>query len=102
MHFDPLQAVERDPVVTDVHTDVGGELPITRPPTVLHVGTGDPRPMIVTLETCQGPRAYAGVVSSYHEFVEPGLTRLTDEEWSDRLQRAEPEAPEWMTPLLGL
>src|SRR5690606_32263965 len=30
LHFDPLQAVEMDPVITDVHTDVGGDLPVAR------------------------------------------------------------------------
>jgi hypothetical protein len=75
LHFDPLQAVEADPIITDVHTDIGGDLPVARPASVLHVGTALPRLMVMTVDSCQGPRAYAGVVSAYTEFKEEGLTR---------------------------
>ncbi|WP_437997675.1 DUF3160 domain-containing protein [Sorangium sp. So ce185] len=102
LHFDPLQAVEMDPAITDVHTDIGGDLPVPRQPSVLHVGTGVPRLMVVTVDSCQGPRAYAGVVSAYHEVLEQGLVRLTDEEWKTKVQRdnAPPVAP-WLAPLLS-
>jgi hypothetical protein len=43
MHFDAMQAVEQDPIIADVHTDIGGDLPVSRPPSVLHVGTHTPR-----------------------------------------------------------
>ena len=99
LHFDPLQAVEQDPAITDVHTDVGGDLPVARGPSVLHVGTGMPRRIVVTVDSCQGPRAYAGVVSSFHEVLEQGLNRLTDDEWKQRVYQ-EPVAP-WLAPLLG-
>jgi hypothetical protein len=98
LHFDPLQAVEADPAITDVHTDVGGELPVAREPSVLHVGTGMPRLMVVTVDSCAGPRAYAGVVSSYHETLEPGFSRLTDDEWKQRVDGA-PDVP-WIEPIL--
>lgn len=98
LHFDPLQAVKMDPVITDVHTDIGGDLPVPRPPSVLHVGTGLPRLMVMTVDSCQGPRAYVGVVSAYHEVLEEGLVRLTDEEWKNRVYR-EPVVP-WLAPLL--
>ncbi len=102
LHFDPLQAVERDPIITDVHTDVGGDLPVARPPSVLHVGTGSPRLMVVTVDSCEGPRAYAGVVSAYHETLEEGFSRLTDEEWKERLNAfgADPGRVDWMDPIL--
>ncbi|WP_437668879.1 DUF3160 domain-containing protein [Sorangium sp. So ce131] len=100
LHFDPLQAVEMDPAITDVHTDIGGDLPVSRPPSVLHVGTGSPRLMVVTVESCQGPRAYAGVVSAYHEVLEEGLVRLTDEEWKTRVYGDLPAVP-WLAPLLS-
>lgn len=99
LHFDPLQAVEADPAITDVHTDIGGDLPVSRPPSVLHVGTGLPRLMVVTVDSCQGPRAYAGVVSSYHETLEEGLNRLTDEEWKQRVHAAPDVA--WVEPILA-
>ncbi|WP_437966627.1 DUF3160 domain-containing protein [Sorangium sp. So ce260] len=103
LHVDPLRAVEMDPTITDVHTDIGGDLPVARPPSVLHVGTGLPRLMVVTVESCEGPRAYAGVVSSYHEVLEEGLVRLTDEEWRTRAQtdgQLPPVVP-WLAPVLS-
>ena len=94
LHFDPLQAVELDPAITDVQ--------VARPPSVLHVGTGLPRMMIVTVDSCDGPRAYAGVVSSYHQVLEEGLTRLTDAEWKKRILQSEsPPVPPWLSPVLG-
>jgi hypothetical protein len=100
LHFDPLQAVQMDPTITDVHTDIGGDLPIPRPPRVLHVGTGRPRLMVLTVDSCQGPRAYAGVVSAYHEVLQEGLVRLTDEEWKSRVYGKLPEVP-WLAPVIG-
>jgi hypothetical protein len=84
---------EMDPTIADVHTDPGGD----RPPQVLHVATGLPRLMIVTANTCEGARAYAGVVSSYHEVI-TGLDRLTDSEWAPKAAGAEDVA--WMKPIL--
>ena len=49
-----------NPTIADVHTN-----PADRE--ILHVGTGLPRLMVVTADGCNGPRAYAGVVSSYYE-----------------------------------
>ncbi|HEX2869662.1 MAG TPA: DUF3160 domain-containing protein [Polyangiaceae bacterium] len=100
LHFEPLQAVEADPAITDVHTDVGGDLPVARPPTVLHVGTGLPRLMVMTVDSCNGPRAYAGVVSSYHELLADGFTRLTDEEWKQKIYGGNLPVVPWLEPLL--
>lgn len=101
LHFDPLQAVEMDPAITDVHTDIGGDLPVARPASVLHVGTGLPRLMVMTVDSCQGPRAYAGVVSAYREVQEEGLNRLTDAEWKQRIQLGDaPDVP-WLAPILA-
>jgi len=88
-----------DPIITDVHTDIGGDLPVSRPASVLNVGTALPRLMVVTVDSCQGPRAYAGVVSTYTEVLEEGLTRLTDDEWKSRVYDA-PTVP-WMAPLIA-
>ena len=93
--------LEYDPTIADVHTDVGGDTPIFRGPSVLHVGTGMPRPMVVSIETCEGPRAYAGVVFAYHEHNEPGFNRLTDIEWAARLaEQPAPDVP-WLEPVLA-
>ncbi len=102
LHFDPLEAVEMDPIITDVHTDIGGDLPVSRPPSVLHVGTGLPRLMVMTVDSCEGPRAYAGIVSAYHQVTEEGLTRLTDEEWKTRLLGGDlPLVVPWLAPILS-
>ncbi|HEX6273998.1 MAG TPA: DUF3160 domain-containing protein [Polyangiaceae bacterium] len=100
LHFDPLQAVEMDPVITDVHTDIGGELPVDRPPSVLHVATALPRIMIVTVDSCTGPRAYAGVISAYTELLQEGLRRWTDAEWKQEVWSDRPTVP-WLVPVLG-
>lgn len=101
LFFDPVAAIQLDPTIADVHTDAGGPAPIPRDPSVLHVGTGLPRPMIVSVDTCEGPRAYAGVVFAYHEHLEPGFSRLTDEEWLGRIQQAAPADVPWLTPVLA-
>ncbi|WP_104978239.1 DUF3160 domain-containing protein [Sorangium cellulosum] len=48
----------------------------------------------------QGPRAYAGVVSAYHEVLGEGLERLTDEQWKAEVQGDPPVVP-WLAPLLS-
>jgi hypothetical protein len=89
-----------DPTIADVHTqptDEGGS-PVGR---VLHVGTGYTRAMIVTANTCTGPRAYAGVASSYFEHVTEQYDRLTDERWKDGLNQATPPDVPWMTDIVA-
>lgn len=81
-----------NPTIADVHTDPNRT-------EVLHVGSGAVRPMIVTVETCEGPRAYAGLVSSYHQVIEKDYKRLTDKEWADAYwTRAAPVS--WMQDLM--
>jgi hypothetical protein len=96
------KSIEFDPTIADVHTQPADEVgnPVGR---VLHVGTGYPRLMVVTIDTCMGPRAYAGVVYAYHELVTEKFQRLTDEEWAQRLTRkdASVKDPSWLAPLLG-
>lgn len=101
LFFDPEQAIELEPTIADVHTDVGGDAPVPRPPSVLHVATGLPRAIVMTVDTCQGPRAYAGAVFAYHEHLEPGFNRLTDEEWAARLSQTTPEEAPWLSPALA-
>lgn len=93
------ESTEFDPTIADVHTqptDVGGA-PVGR---VLHVATGWPRLMAMTVDTCQGPRAYVGVVSAYHEKVTEKFQRLDDKEWAAELEKGPaPEVP-WMRSLV--
>ncbi|HTV22169.1 MAG TPA: DUF3160 domain-containing protein [Polyangiaceae bacterium] len=101
LFFDPSAALDLDPTIADVHTDPGGDTPIARGPSVLHVGTGMPRAMIVSIDTCAGPRAYAGVVHSFHEHLEPSLARLTDEQWLESLRQTPPAEEPWLAPVLA-
>lgn len=48
---------------------------------VLHVGTGQPRLIVVNAAHPGPPRLYTGVVSSYFEVTTDGFDRLTDERW---------------------
>jgi hypothetical protein len=89
--------LEYDPTIADVHTDPGGDIPVARGPSVLHVGTGMPRPMVVSVDTCEGPRAYA----AYHEHKEPNLNRLTDIEWEAKIAAQPPADVPWLAPVLA-
>jgi len=83
LFFDPNSALEFSPTIADVHTqptDEGGT-PVGH---VLHVGTGWVRLMVTTVDSCAGPRAYAGVAFSYHEVVTDNLRRLDDKESATR------------------
>jgi hypothetical protein len=100
LFFSPMAALAFDPTIADVHTqptdqagnDVGR---------VLHVGTGYARGMVITVNTCSGPRAYAGLASSYAEKVTEGWKRLNDQEWSTEIQAGPfPDVP-WMARVLS-
>jgi hypothetical protein len=100
LFFNAEGAAKFDPTIADVHTqptDSGG----AKVGRVLHVGTGYPRLMVVTVDTCMGPRAYAGVVSTYHEVVTKDLERLTDQEWLKRFRPTSiPDDVPWMKDLV--
>lgn len=95
---DPL---EYKPTIADVHTqptDEGGN-EVGR---ILHVGTGMARLMVTSVETCQGPRAYAGLVSSYFERITEQWVRLDDEAWKQELAKTPPPAEvPWMDDLVA-
>ena len=83
-----------DPTIADVHTDAADAQ-------VLHVATGMPRLMYVTADGCNGPRAYAGVVSSYFEKTTDAFQRLTDMDWSSQIMQTPPADVGWMAPLVS-
>ncbi len=88
LFFYNAKSIQYAPTIADVHTqptDEGGT-PVGR---VLHVGTGNPRLMVVTADTCQGPRAYVGVASAYHEVVTENFDRLDDQRWATMAQEAQ-------------
>ena len=60
-----------------------------------------PRLMVVTVETCNGPRAYAGLAFSYGELITDNWLRLTDEKWSQEItSKPFPDAA-WMSPVIA-
>jgi hypothetical protein len=100
LFFDRNASAEADPTIADVHTqptDESGNF-VGR---VLHVGTGNARLMVVTADTCTGPRAYVGLASSYYEKVTENFERLTDEQWLSELQQRAPADVEWVTPVIA-
>lgn len=95
-----LSGIELDPTIADVHTQPTDEAgnDVGR---ILHVGTGLPRAMVVTANTCSGPRAYVGLASSYGELITENWQRLNDLEWAGKIQNEPyPDVP-WMSPILA-
>jgi hypothetical protein len=88
-----------DPTIADVHTEPTDEFGngVGR---VLHVGTGHPRLMVISVDTCNGPRAYAGLASSYFETITENYDRLDDQRWSTTLGQATPADVPWMSDLV--
>ncbi len=101
LFFNEMHAEEADRIVADVHTNPNDQGAMA-PPRVLHVGTGDVNLMVLTRNSCEGSRAYAGPVSSYYEIEELGLDRLTDAEWDQRQTSGDPSAtrPAWTSSFL--
>jgi hypothetical protein len=99
LFFDDSSTTFR-PTIADVHTQPTDESgnDVGR---VLHVGTGYARLMIVTANTCTGPRAYAGLASSYFEKITEHYVRLDDPTWESQLgskvSTTPPADPPWTT-----
>jgi hypothetical protein len=100
LYFSQGDVLAYAPTIADVHTQPTDEVgaPVGR---VLHVGTGMPRLMVVTLDGCDGARAYAGLSSSYYEQITQNFERLTDAQWKQTLMRAPPPAPAWLHDLVA-
>lgn len=99
LFFSGEASAESMPVVADVHTqptDADGN-DVGR---VLHVGTGYPRLMAVTFDSCEGPRLYLGLVSSHYELVTQGWDRLDDERFARLLNRSPPDDVPWLRDLI--
>jgi len=100
LFYSPDDADKQDTLIADVHTQPADEAGAIVGK-VLHVATGFPRLMVVTFDTCSGPRAYAGVVSAYHELTTANFDRLTDERWSSQIAATPPAEVPWMTNLVS-
>ena len=63
--------------------------------------TGHTRMLVVTANTCVGPRAYVGLASSYFEEVTENFERMNDIEWADKIKDTSPADVPWMTDLVS-
>lgn len=100
LYLRPETSIELDPVIADVHTqpaDGDGNI-VGR---VLHVATGYPRLLVMTADTCVGPRAYVGLAFAYHEKITEDFDRFTDERWKSELASTTPPDVPWMESLLA-
>ena len=100
LFYSPDSADKQDTIIADVHTqpaDEDGNI-VGK---VLHVGTGYPRLMVVTFNTCSEPRAYVGVVSAYHETVTDNFQRLTDQAWTEQIAASPPAEAPWVADLVS-
>ncbi len=98
---------ENPALIADIHTnpqiDEGSAM---YPPTVLHAATGYPVPIIMIVETVNGPTLFVGPGYSYYEVVTEGTMeeppqRFDDTEWRQRLQKFNPPAPAWTSNFLA-
>ncbi|MEO6603504.1 MAG: DUF3160 domain-containing protein [Polyangiaceae bacterium] len=94
LHYQPSKAIEFDPTIADVHTEPTDEAG-TDVGRVLHVGTGMPELMVVTVDGCDGAHAYVGLASTYYEHITEHYERLNDSEWSMMLP-GKPVRPSWL------
>ena len=77
------------PVVVDVHSDVDHDQ-------VLEAGVGDVNFLVVAVDNESDRAAYVGPVYSYYEFRHPAAQRMTDEEWTERIETGRlPPRPSW-------
>jgi hypothetical protein len=100
LFYRPEASIEEDLTIADVHTQPADELGniVGR---VLHVGTGYPRLLTMTVDTCVGPRAYTGMSYAYHELVTEDFVRLTDERWRERLSAGSAQEVPWAQPFIA-
>lgn len=95
LFYNVFTSTEYDPAIADVHTQPTEE-DGSSVGKVLHVATGFPRLMVATVNTCDGPSAYVGVVSAYHEKMTENFQRLDDQSWAERISVSAPPEVTWM------
>lgn len=79
-------------VVADVHTDLNSGK-------VLEEAVGRIDLIVVAFPTSNGTALVVGPVMSYYEFKHPMADRLTDEKWSDMLEKGTPDLFPWQEDL---
>ncbi len=87
------------PTIADVHTqpDDPGGTPVGN---VLHVGTAQPRLIVLNGGDRDHVRPYVGSVSMFTQAVMKNFQRETDEEWFRQVFRDNPEDVAWMRDLV--
>jgi len=100
LYLNQFDGIAADPVVADVHTQPTDEAgnDVGR---ILHVGTGLPRLMVVTVDTCSGPRAYTGLAFAYGERITDNWLRLNDEQWASDISTGPFPDVTWMSDVLA-
>lgn len=102
LYYDHSEAIWGSPTITDVftqQTDTGGNASGR----VLHLATGDPRMIAVTIrhDGGQHTQTYRGFVAAYSERVTENFVRFDDAAWSLHLLRSGNDpAPSWLRPLM--
>jgi hypothetical protein len=87
-------------IIADVNTDPGSQVP-PMSPKVLHVASGYVETLIVLYKKPDENYTFAvGPVYSYYEFPMDGFTRLTDDEWKNRLGSNVQKRPFWTSSFL--
>ena len=94
---DTIELQEGDTIL--LYTDGITEMRLGRPSPVF--ATGLPRLMVVTANTCSGPRAYVGLASSYFERTTGDFERLTDQSWASEVMDSAPEDPPWLRDVIA-
>lgn len=97
LYFEREKILSHELVVADVHTQPTDEVG-TMVGRVLHVGTGMPRAMTITIAHDGGKhtQTYRGVVATYGKEITSGFKRYTDEAWRKLYGSRPPPAPSWM------
>jgi hypothetical protein len=83
-------------LIADLHTDAAAGR-------ILYEGTGEPYLMIAFVDNENSPRLVVGLAFNHYEFSEGFGTRLTDEDWKNRVYdtgSALPPKPFWYSSLL--
>jgi hypothetical protein len=84
-----------DAIVADVHTDVPDPM-VGDPGSVLHEGVGDVDLLMIAVDSGQDKMVYAGPVLSHYEFEVPGVSRKSDSEWQNDMEKSSlPPRPDW-------
>jgi hypothetical protein len=84
-----------DAIVADVHTDVPDPM-VGDPGSVLHEGVGNVDLLMIAVDSGQDKMVYAGPVLSHYEFEVPGVSRKSDSEWQNDMEKSSlPPRPDW-------